>query len=105
MQLYVKKFQQGGAVDASQDQSQQAAQPQDQGGGQDQGQDQGQDPVTQLAQLAQQAIENNDCDSAKSVCQGFLQMVQQMAGGGAGGDQGAQGEPVYRAGGKLVKRV
>ena len=110
MKLVLRKFQQGGAMGPSQDPSQGQDTTGDQSG-QDQGsQDasQGQDPVTQLAQLAQQAVENQDCDSAMSVCQGFLQMIQQMAGqqGGDQGDQGqSQGTPVYRAGGKLVRRV
>ena len=56
--------------------------------------------LMQLAQVAAQALQNQDCEAAMAVCQGFIQMIQQMQGGGA-----PEGEPVYKRGGKLVKRV
>lgn len=61
------------------------------------------DPIMMLAQMAAQALQNNDGQMALQVCQGFLQLVQQMAGGA---EQGApQGEPVYRKGGKLAYKM
>lgn len=58
------------------------------------------DPIMQLAQMAMQALQNQDCNAAMQVCQVFVQMLQQ------GQPQGSQqGEPVFRKGGILVKRV
>ena len=55
--------------------------------------------------MAQQALQSGDGQLAVSVCEGFLQLIQQMAGG-QGEPQGApQGEPVFRNGGKVIKRI
>ncbi len=62
----------------------------------------GQDPMVQLVQMAQQAVEGQDCEAAMAVCEGFLQLVQSAQGGGA---PAPEGQPVYKAGGKFVKRV
>ena len=95
----IYRFQDGGAAPSQQpaDASQGGA---PQGGG-------GQDPVAQLAQLAMQALQNQDCNSAMQVCQGFVQMLQQAQGGGQGAPQGGDqgGEPVYKHGGVLVRRM
>ena len=105
MKLKTKKFQDGGTVSPS-DASQQGAAAQqapDQGGTQ-QGADQ--DPLMQMAELAASAIQNQDCQSALQVCQAFVQLIQQQQGQQGGGSQPApQGEPVYKAGGKLVRRI
>lgn len=80
---FVKKFQQGGTVP----------------------QQGGQDPQAVLLQGAQQAVQNQDCQIAIQVCQMLLEMM------GGGGEQAPaqtpeQGsEPVYRKGGRLVRRV
>ena len=58
----------------------------------------------QIAQAASQALQNQDCDTAFAVCQAFIQLIQQ-SGGGEQQQAAPEGEPVYRAGGKLVKRV
>lgn len=89
---FIKKFQEGGAAPAPE-----AAAPQ-QGG---------EDPTAMLMQGAQQAVQNQDCQIAIQVCQ----MVLEMLGGapaeedepGAGG--APQSEPVYRRGGRLVRRI
>lgn len=60
------------------------------------------DPLMQVAQLAAQALQGQDCNAAMQVCQIFLQMVQQMQG--QPGPE-AQGEPVFRKGGILVRRI
>lgn len=108
MEIKLRKFQAGGPVDqaAPADQGGQAPSGADQGapapdqGGEQQG---GKDPVMQIAKVAAQALQNKDCQAAMAVCQAFLQMLQQ---GDQGGQEQAapQGEPVYRAGGKLVRR-
>jgi len=59
-----KKLQEGGTAPAAsvQQPTQQAA-------------PQGEDPMVQLVQLAQQAIQGQDCEAAMAVCEGFLQLV------------------------------
>ena len=56
----------------------------------------------QVAQLAAQALQGQDCEAAMQVCQIFLQMVQQMQGQP---EAEPQGEPVFRKGGVLVRRI
>ena len=89
----VKKFQAGGEM--GEPMAQEAA-PQEAAPAQ------GQDPLMQVAQLAMQALQNQDCNAAMQVCQIFLQMIQQTQG------QPQQptpaGEPVFRKGGVLVRR-
>lgn len=87
---FIKKFQEGGAA------PQAAAQ---QGGGED--------PTAMLMQGAQQAVQNQDCQIAIQVCQMVLEM---LGGGGAEGGAPeeaapAEGQPVYRRGGKLVRYI
>ena len=81
----VKKFQEGGAAPAP------AA------GGEG-------DPLMQLAQMAAEALQSGDCNTALAVCEGFMQLVQE-ASQGQGGEAAPQGEPVYKRGGTLVRRV
>lgn len=85
---FIKKFQEGGAAP-------EAAAPQ-QGG---------EDPTAMLMQGAQQAVQNQDCQIAIQVCQMVLEML-----GGAPAEEGRpkaapQSEPVYRRGGRLVRRI
>lgn len=89
---FIKKFQEGGAAPAPK-----AAAPQ-QGG---------EDPTAMLMQGAQQAVQNQDCQIAIQVCQMVLEML-----GGAPAEEGEpeaggapQSEPVYRRGGRLVRRI
>ena len=95
----VAKFQEGGAMPESAPAEQAPKQAPAEGGGQD--------PIPQLLPLATQAIDGQDCEAAMAVCQGFVQLVQAQAGGGGAGESGAApaGEPVYKKGGKIVKRV
>lgn len=81
---FVKKFQNGGAVPQGAEQ----------------------DPQAVLMQGAQQAVQNQDCQIAIQVCQ----MVLEMLGGGGGeapaaAPEQASAEPVYRCGGRLVRRI
>jgi hypothetical protein len=50
-------------------------------------------------QVAAQALQNQDCEAAMAVCQAFVQMIQEQQGAAT------PEEPVYRAGGKLVRRI
>ena len=62
----------------------------------------GEDPLMMLAQGAMQAIQTGDCNIAMQVCQGLIQLLQQMQGGAP---EEPQGEPVFRKGGVLVRRI
>lgn len=93
----VQKFQEGGAMPP--EGAPQEGAPAEEGAGQD--------PVMQLVQLAQQALSSKDCQAALAVCDGLLQMIQAQQGGqeGAPADPAAQGAPVYKKGGTLVRRI
>ena len=75
-----------------------------------QGPEGGQDPTAMLMQGAEQALQAQDCEIAMQVCQ----MLLELAGGGAAPAEAApaeaapapaEGEPVYRRGGRLVRRI
>ena len=87
----IAKFQEGGVAPA----------PQEPGMAPEQAQSGG-DPIMQLAQMAQQALQSGDGQLALQVCEAFLQLIQQMAGQQ---EAAPQGEPVFRKGGVIVKRV
>lgn len=87
---FIKKFQEGGAAPA-----QEAAAPQ-QGG---------EDPTAMLMQGAEQAVQNQDCQIAIQVCQMVLEMLGGAPAGGAPAGGAPQSEPVYRRGGRLVRRI
>lgn len=111
MLLRFRKFQEGGAM-APEDQGgalmEQEAAPVEQGGAAPE-QQQGGDPMEQILQAAVYAIQKQDCKTALDVCQVLVQLAQQGAQGGAQGapEQGTadQGEPVYRRGGRLIRRI
>ena len=91
------KFQEGGPMPA--EAAAQGGVPAEQGGG---------DPMAELVQGAQQAVESGDCNIALQVCQ----MLLELAGGGGApapaaeeAPAPAEGEPVYRMGGRLVRRI
>ena len=78
----------------------------------------GEDPTAMLLQGAQQAVQGQDCEMAMQVCQ---MLIEALGGGPQGAapqgaapqgaaPQGAapapaEGEPVYRRGGRLVRRI
>ena len=64
-----------------------------------------QDPVMQLAQMAAQALQTQNCELAMQVCEVFVQMIQQAPAGGEEPMPEEQGQPVYARGGKLVGRI
>ena len=76
--------------------AEQGAAPEQGGGGDEQ--------LMQLAQMAAEALQSGDCNTALAVCEGFMGLIQQ-ASQGQGGEAAPQGEPVYRRGGTLVRRV
>ena len=90
-----RKFQAGGPMEDP------AAAPMPpEGGAPEQG---GGDPLMQIAEMAMQALQAQDCEMAMQVCDAFVQLVQQAQGGGA--PEEPQGEPVFRRGGKLAYRI
>ena len=91
----ISKFQEGGAMPP------QVGAPAPQGG---------EDPMAMLIQGAQQAVEDQNCQIAMQVCQMLLELVGGGAPGAAPGPEAAapapaEGEPVYRRGGRLVRRI
>lgn len=70
----------------------------------------GEDPMAMLMQGAQQALQAQDCEIAMQVCQMLMEL---LAGGGAPAEAApaeaapmpAEGEPVYRRGGRLIRRI
>ena len=83
----VLKFQEGGPMPA--ETSQQEPTP-----------EQNQDPIVQLVTMAQQALQEQNCEAAMAVCEGLMQLVQ-----GAQQSQQPAGQPVYKKGGKLTKVI
>lgn len=90
----IGKFQEGGAMPP------QSGAPAPQGG---------EDPMAMLMQGAQQALEGQDCQVAMQVCQMLLELAGGGAAPGAAPEEAApapaEGEPVYRRGGRLVRRI
>lgn len=70
----------------------------------------GEDPTAMLLQGAQQAVQGQDCEMAMQVCQ---MLIEALGGGGSPQEVApqeaapapAEGEPVYRRGGRLVRRI
>ena len=93
----VKKFQQGGPVEAPEGAAPAEGAPE---GGAPEGQE---DPMAQLVQIFSQGLQNQDCQALAQGAQMFLQLVQQAQGGGQ--PQEPQGEPVFRKGGRLAYRL
>ena len=85
----IKKFQEGGQMAPAEA----APAPQDAAA---------QDPMVQILQIAQQAIEGGDCEAAMAVCDGLIQIASQAQGAPAGAEGST---PVFKRGGKLVKRI
>lgn len=104
MELKFKKYQEGGAVVPADDAT---AAPADQAQAAPQEGTEGaqQDPMAQLLQAAAAAVQGQDCQTALQVCQVLVQLAQQGAGGAPEESPADEGEPVYRAGGKLVRRI
>lgn len=99
----VGRFQEGGPMPAEDPAMAGGGEPGMEGGAPapDQG---GEDPLMQLAQAAMQALQTQDCNIAMQVCQGFVALLQQ-AQGGAPAEAAPEGEPVFRRGGVLVRRI
>lgn len=104
-----RKFQEGGAMPGP-EAGMEGGAPTPDGAPAEGGPQGGGDPMEmlmQLAQMAMQALQGQDAEMAMQVCDGLVQFVQQVQGGGAQGEAPAepQSEPVYKKGGRLCKRV
>lgn len=64
-----------------------------------------QDPIVELLQVAAQALQNQDCQAAMVVCEGLLMIAQQQQQPEMVPVGEPQGEPVFKKGGKIVKRM
>lgn len=91
----VRKFQEGGPVSPEAAPVEGTSQEMPQGGGE-------QDPLMQITQMFAQGLQNQDCNMLAQGAQMFLQLMQAQAQGGAAP---APGEPIYRKGGVLVRRI
>ena len=91
----VRKFQEGGPVSPEATPVEGTPQEMPQGGGE-------QDPLMQITQMFAQGLQNQDCNMLAQGAQMFLQLMQAQAQGGAAP---APGEPIYRKGGVLVRRI
>ena len=92
--MKVKKFQEGGNMPAP-------------AAGAPVGPEGGQDPIMQIADIFAQGLQSGDCNMLAQGAQMFIQLVSQTMGQGAPQgpvDQVPEGEPVFKQGGKIVKR-
>lgn len=102
----VTKFQEGGAVPAGPPAGgAPAPAPAPEGGAPAPEGEGGGDPIMQMAEIAMQALETQDCQAAMAVCEAFISMLQPEAGAApAGGAPAPEGAPVFKKGGILVAR-
>lgn len=93
----VQKFQQGGPVapEAPMPAEEMPAEAAPEGGMEE-------NPLVMLGEGAMQALQNQDCQTAMQVCQGLVQILQQMQ---EPAPQEPAGEPVFKKGGVLLRRV
>jgi hypothetical protein len=104
----VKKFQEGGPMPAEPAMGGAPAggAPAPEGGMPAEGGAPAEDPIMQIAELAMQALQSQDCQAAMAACEGFVGLLQGSPDQGMGG-AGAppEGAPVFKKGGKLAKRM
>lgn len=98
MKVKINKFQEGGAMPP-----QEPATPAP-GGEMAPQEPQQENPLIQIAQMAMQALQSGDCQAALQTCEAFIQLIQQSSAQSAP-EEAPQGEPVYRQGGILSRRI
>lgn len=89
--MRIKRFQEGGPMEAPMEEGapMEGAPAPEQGG---------EDPMMQVLQIAQQALQEQNCEAAMAVCQALLQLAQ------GGGQEAPAEEPTYaRRGARLVR--
>lgn len=93
------KFQEGGVAPSPTDGQMAPADPAAQGAPQDaQAQ---QDPLMQVAQIAAEALQTQNCEAAFAVCEAFLQLISQA--GSAAAPESPQEPTFQKKGGKLTR--
>lgn len=103
MKIIPRKFQEGGAVETpqeapvDQEATNQPVAEESQPAGQE-------DPMMQVIQMFAEGLQKQDCQLLAQGAQMFLQLVQQSQQGGAA-PQEEQGQPVFKKGGILVRRI
>lgn len=64
------------------------------------------DPVMEIASMMANALQTGDCNIAMQACEAFLMLLQQASGSEqAPVGQAPEGQPVFKKGGKMIKRV
>lgn len=84
----------GGAVDPMSEQPTDTMAPADQGAAPA-------DPLMQIAELAMEGLETGNCDAMAAACEGILMLLQE---GAPAEEAPAPAEPVFKKGGKIVRR-
>ena len=103
MKIITRKFQEGGTVEelqeapVEQEAANQPATEESQLAGQE-------DPMMQIIQIFAEGLQKQDCQLLAQGAQMFLQLVQQSQQGGAAPRE-EQGQPVFKKGGILVRRI
>lgn len=98
----IKKFQEGGIAPTPQAEEMPVEQASMEEAPVEETSAQEQNPLIIIAEGAMQALQTQDCNMAMQVCQAMVQLVQQAAGPAP---EAPQGEPVFRKGGVLVRRI
>lgn len=98
----IKRFQQGGPMPTEEEMPVEGSEEMPVENNQMQGGQE--DPMMMLAQGAAQALQSQDCQMAMQVCQGLLQLLQAMSQQQAPAAE-ETGEPVFKKGGVLVRRI
>ena len=91
--MKIKKYQQGGSVESAPITNEQPTG--------------GDDVIMQIADIFAQGLQSGDCQMLAQGAEMFIQLVSQAMGqGGPQGpvDQAPEGEPVFKKGGKIIKR-
>lgn len=91
--MQIKKFQMGGEMPITNTETQAPST-----------ETNGNDVIMEIAQLFAQGLQSGDCNLLAQGAEAFLMLLQQ-ASAPAPVDQAPAGQPVFKKGGKLIKRV
>lgn len=87
--MKIKKYQEGGAMPAQTNGTPVAQET---------------NPIIEIANVMAQALQSGDCNMAMEACQAFLSFLQQAQEPPAEPIGQAEGQPVFKKGGKMVRR-
>lgn len=97
-----KRFQQGGTIASEEEMPEEKMMAPEEATQEVPQEAQQENPLIMLAEGAMQALQNQDCQIAMQVCQGLIQVLQQMQ---EPAPQETTGEPVFKKGGVLIRRI